>query len=360
MLRLAASVLPARATPSKNFRSFQSNIVLFSFLCGGYPELRLFRTSVAWNAWVTSPAEYTPSRRFASWILNGEIAMDPQFDADGFKAGARMQWDKSADGWNDHTAMIHRWLDVATTAMLDVASIRAGSHVLDVAAGAGDQTLEIAKRVGPKGHVVATDISPAILEKAASNLARAGYGNSSVEVMDAERLTVAPGAFDAAISRLGLMFCPNPVAALAGMCRSLKPGGRAACLVFSTPQANPCVAILMSVASKYAGLPPVDPFQRGSLFSLGKPGFINTLFREAGFVDVATTAISAPFDLASVDEYTGFVRASASPILKILASLDRRLQDQAWTEIGEALGRFNRTDGWSGPNELLLTCGMRH
>lgn len=286
--------------------------------------------------------------------------MENLLDAATFKTETRLQWDRSATGWNDHAAMIHEWLENATEAMLNLANVGTGSHVLDVAAGAGDQTLDIARRIGLTGKVLATDISPVILELAAKNLVQAGYSNFATKVADAERLDVRKQSFDAAVSRLGLMFCPEPLEALSGIHKALKPGGRACTLVFSTPQANPCIAMLMSVALKHAGLPMSDPFQPGSLFSLGKPGLIDDLFSQAGFTDVATTTISAPFILGSAAEYINFVRASASPVLQILGRLNEDQQNQAWAEIEEALGRFNQLAGWSGPNELLLTCGTRN
>ena len=87
----------------------------------------------------------------------------PVFDAEKFKAATREQWDKHAKGWNDKSADIRQWLRDPTDAMLEMAAIKPGARVLDVAAGAGDQTLDIAKRVGPSGYVLATDLSPACL-----------------------------------------------------------------------------------------------------------------------------------------------------------------------------------------------------
>src|SRR5512136_1611304 len=99
------------------------------------------------------------------------------FDPQAFKLATRNQWEKAAQGWNDHTPQVRAWLREATDAMIDMAGIRRGSHVLDIAAGAGDQTLDIAERVGPEGRVLATDISSAILDFAKANALRAGYGN---------------------------------------------------------------------------------------------------------------------------------------------------------------------------------------
>ena len=281
------------------------------------------------------------------------------FDAEQLKAATREQWDRHAKGWNEHGAQIGNWLRESTDAMLAMAEVGPGAHVLDVAAGAGDQTLDIAKRVGPTGSVLATDLSPAILAFAKDNARRAGYRNVETQAADGENLNVPEAGFDAAICRLGLMFFPDPGQGLREMFRALKPGGRACTMVFSTPDKNPCVSILVSTAFKHAGMPPRDPYQPGGLLSLGKPGSIDELFRQAGFARVATTKVMAPFRLPSVKDYLDFIRTSASPIPQILSRLDEAARAAAWAEIESKLSAFNTPGGWEGPNELLLTVG-RH
>lgn len=280
-------------------------------------------------------------------------------DIEDFKASTRAQWDQSAQGWNECGGMIRTWLRASTDAMLDAADVRAGSRVIDIAAGAGDQTLDIAARVGPQGHVLATDISPAILTFAKANAERAGYGNVETMVADGENLGAIPGSFDAAICRLGLMFYPDPLRGLHEMHQALKPGGRACTLVFAGPQANPCIAILVSTALAHAGLPPRDPFRPGGLLSLGKPGLIDDLFRRAGFTSVTTTTIAAPFRLPSVNRYLDFINSAAAPIVQIINGLSDRARAAAWADIEAKLSRFNTPTGWEGPNELLLTLGTR-
>lgn len=266
-------------------------------------------------------------------------------------------WDKAAEGWSRNSALVNAWLADVTPAMLASAGIRAGSRVLDVAAGAGGQTLAIAHCVGPGGHVLATDISARILELARNNLSVAGVANVATKVADAQALGLAGACFDAAVCRLGLMFCEQPQAAFAGIAAALKPGGRFAAVVFSRPQANPCVSILMATACRHAGLPPPSPFAPGSLFSLGQPGLMAQLLDAAGFAEVEVHEVAAPFRLPSSAHYLDFIRSSGSPIMQILAPLSGHAQTAAWDDMANQLDRFAGAGGWEGPNGLLLCSG---
>lgn len=280
-------------------------------------------------------------------------------DPQAFKAAVRNQWNQSAAGWDNHTPAIAAWLADATEAMFEMAGIVAGARVLDVAAGAGDQTLGIARRVGPQGFVLATDLSPAILALAKGHAVAAGYSNVETRVADGEELALERERFDAAVCRLGLMLFPDPLKGLRQMHGALRPDGGICTMVFSRPERNPCIGILMSTALKHAGQPPRDPYQPGGLLSLSKPGLLDELFRSAGFRDVATTTIQAPFRLPSARDYLDFVRSSASPIQQILSDLSADAAQAAWNEMEERLGAFTTASGWQGPNELLLTAARR-
>lgn len=275
------------------------------------------------------------------------------------KSAMRAQWDASATGWNAHTSIIRAWLHAPTDAMCRMAGVGAGSRVIDVAAGAGDQTSTVAERVGLPGHVLATDLSPAIIALARDNASRAGLAQVESRVADGEALGVPEASFDAAVCRLGLMFFPDPLQGLREMYRALRPGAGLCTMVFSRPGRNPCITILMSTALEHAGLPARDPFEPGGLLSLGRPGRIDELFRAAGFRDVATNALDAPFRLPSVDHYLAFVRSAAGPVLKILGGLRKSEAEAAWSHIRDRLDVFSTDGGWVGPNELLLTAGRR-
>lgn len=178
------------------------------------------------------------------------------FDAEKFRQTTRAQWENTAEAWNRWGPLLARWLGPATEAMLDMAAVRPGARVLDVAAGAGEQTLVAARRVGVHGHVLATDISPAILRHAKAAAGQAGLANVDTLELDGERHDLLPGAsFDAAISRVGLIYFPDQQRALAGIRHALKPGGRFAAVVYSTADRNPFFALPVGIIRRRAQLP---------------------------------------------------------------------------------------------------------
>ena len=130
----------------------------------------------------------------------------PVFDAAKFKTTTRAQWQAAAEAWHRWGPFLGEWLGAATEQMLDLAHIKEGSRVLDIAAGAGEQSLAAARRVGPTGHVLATDIAPALLDYALADARAAGLSNIETRELDGEALGDLPAAsFDAVISRVGLI-----------------------------------------------------------------------------------------------------------------------------------------------------------
>jgi ubiquinone/menaquinone biosynthesis C-methylase UbiE len=271
------------------------------------------------------------------------------------------EWDRAAAGWNHHSALIHAWLHDATQSMLDAARIGRGARVLDIAAGAGDQTLEIAKRVGATGYVLATDIAPRFLDYALENARAAGFAQVDTRVADAQSLNLAGANFDAAVCRLGLMFCAEPALALAEIYAALRPRGGFSALVFGPPENNPILTIQFTIARRYAGHAPTrdETEHPGTLMGLGNAVQLSALLKNTGFEHVRVQPVAAPFHAGTVDDYIAFLRASASPLIEILAPLPTALQHAAWREIRAQLEPFSTAQGWEGPNALLLCSGRR-
>lgn len=280
----------------------------------------------------------------------------PRFDPIKYKETTREQWQRAAQAWNDWGSCLRNWLGPVTEIMLDMAEIGPGGRVLDVAAGAGDQTLLAAERVGPTGYVLATDISSNILEFAKANARQAGFANIETKVLDGEDLDVPPGSFDAVISRVGLIYFPDQQKALAEIKRALKPGGRFAAIVYSTPENNRFFSVPVQVIRRRANLPPPLPGQPGP-FSLGGPGVLESVLREAGFRDVEARTVKAPLHLTSAAECVRFEKDSFGALHQMLAGLDESGRQSAWQEIEQELSAFEGSAGFEGPCEMIVAVG---
>jgi SAM-dependent methyltransferase len=206
--------------------------------------------------------------------------------------------------------------------------------------------------------VLATDISPAILDYAAAAAAAAGITNVRTRELDGDQLDVDPAAFDAVISRLGLIYFPDQPAALAGQYRALRPGGRIAAIVYSTADRNGFFSIPVSIIRRRAQLPPPAPGQPGP-FSLGGPGVLEDLFRQAGFRKVGSQAVPAPLRMPRAADCLRFEQESFGALHQMLAGLTPTQREQAWQEISTELARFEGPNGFEGPCELIVAWGVK-
>jgi SAM-dependent methyltransferase len=281
-----------------------------------------------------------------------------QFDPHRYKETTREQWQQAADPWHRWGRTIEDWLGESTRMMLDLAEIGTGDRVLDLATGAGEPALTIAERVGPTGYVLATDIAPNILAFAAQEAANRGLTNLETRVMDGERLDLPDESFDVVTSRVGLIYFPDQQGALAETRRVLKPGGRVAAIVYTTPERNPFFSIPVGIIRRRANLPPPAPGQPGP-FSLGGEGVLAAAFEQAGFKDARTEVIPSPLRLASAAECVRFERESFGALHQMLSGLTEPEQEAAWDEIARELARFEGPDGFAGPCEMIVGVGTK-
>jgi SAM-dependent methyltransferase len=286
------------------------------------------------------------------------LIMSQAFDAVGFKETTRQQWQNAAVAWYRWTATLDAWLGPVTEAMLDLAKLKAGDRVLDLGAGAGEPSLSAAERVGPSGHVVATDISSNILEFAAQTARERGLSNLETRVMDGEKADLPDDTFDAVLSRLGLIYFPDREGALRSAHRMLKRGGCVVLASFSTPEQNRFFSIPISVIRQRARLAPPAPGLPGP-FSLGAPGVMEVALRRAGFDDLTVSAVRTPLRLASAAECVRFERESFGALQQMLAALPDAEQDAAWEEIEQEMGTFQGDAGFEVGTELIVGAGTK-
>jgi SAM-dependent methyltransferase len=263
-----------------------------------------------------------------------------------------------ADVWRSGAALRAQSLGPATELMLDLAQMQAGDRVLDVAAGTGETSILAARRVGPTGQVLSTDISASMLEVAAQDAEKAGLSNIETRVLDARSMDLPSESFDAVISRMGIMLMPDRHLALAEMRRVLKPGKRLAVIVWSTAERNLSNLLPQLIARRHAKLPPPAPDAPG-MFALGVPGLLERTLTDAGFRDVSVQAMPAPRHFSSSEEMTHYI-TTASPMLhESLSKLDEAGRAAMLAEIEETMRQFESPHGLTFAGEVLVGVGMR-
>jgi SAM-dependent methyltransferase len=277
----------------------------------------------------------------------------PSFDAAKYKNAQREQWNKDGAAWRRWNPTLDRWYGEVTRQMLDLARIQPGQRILDIAAGAGEPAVSAAERVGPGGYVLATDISEGIVALALQVARERGLKQIETRAMDGEKLDLPDASFDAVLCRLGLMYMPHPVTALREWRRALRAGGRVAVGVFSTPERNSWGAMPASIIRRRAQLPPPVPGQPGP-FSLGGPGVLEGVFRQAGFANPEVRAVPVPHRMASAAEYVRVAREAFGAFNGMMAHLSPQERESVWNEVEGAMRSFESSGGFEVPGECLV------
>ncbi|MCP4330018.1 MAG: class I SAM-dependent methyltransferase [Alphaproteobacteria bacterium] len=201
------------------------------------------------------------------------------------KYAMRAQWKARGPHWDGQADRLAEMADRMNRPFIEKAGITPGQNVLDLASGAGEPALTIARLVGGGGSVMATDLVEEMLEGCRRRAAAAGIGNMSFQIADMEMLPFSDGRFDRVTSRFGIMFVPRADIALKEMLRVLKPGGRTAVLVWGPIAATTMFTALADAGRRVFGDDPSFDFE--TPFRFGDDGVLAELFRTAGFHSVA-------------------------------------------------------------------------
>lgn len=282
------------------------------------------------------------------------------FDPEAYKAAQRQEW-------NDVAPAVGRWwssvyeapLVPVVSRMIELAEIQPGQHVLDVATGLGEPALAAAAAVGPAGRVTATDISSEMLQIARERAVGAGITNVDFVEQDAEAVDHPDGSFHAVLCRFALMFLADPKAALKGMRRALKDGGRLVATVWGPPERVPVVSVAMGAIARELQPPPPPPGTPG-VFALADRHGLEELVRQAGFDEVQSEPLNVTFEFASTEQYMLYLQDVALPIWGLLAPENPERREQVWRAIAEAHRPFQGHDGVLRlEGESLLVWGRR-
>lgn len=273
------------------------------------------------------------------------------------QAEALRQWNSAAAGWAKWEPVHNHSLAAATVAMLERAGVTAGSRVIDIACGAGDQTLAAARRVGPDGSVLATDIAAAMLDYVTAAARLSGLGNIETLACGAQDLPRDRGGFDAAICRLCLMLLADPDAAMAAVYGVLRPGGGFGAVVIGPPAANPFYAGAIATLRRHAGKP--APAAGPGLYALADTTVLRALFARAGFVEIEVTTVESSLRVASAEEGRALIQEAAGAVRAIIGDQPEAVQAAAWAEVLEGLRRFETPEGLVAPAQYHVIGGRK-
>lgn len=260
----------------------------------------------------------------------------------------RYGWDKAAEYYEGFWA---EQLRPAQDMMLELAAISKGEKVLELACGTGLVTFKIAELLSGSGQLVATDISQSMVDKVAASALDRGL-SLDVYRMDAEALDLPDASFDVAICALGLMYCPDPIAAMRQMHRVLVPGGRAAAAVWGARRNCGWAEIFPIVERRVAS--EVCPL----FFQLGNGNALADAFEFAGFVPVETRRISVLLRYANADAALGAAFAGG-PVALAYSRFDSEKRDSAHAEYLESIEAFRKGDAYEIPGEYVVALAQR-
>ncbi|MDP2603971.1 MAG: class I SAM-dependent methyltransferase [Deltaproteobacteria bacterium] len=263
-----------------------------------------------------------------------------------------------ADAWQRESLRRKESSGAATEMLLNLADLRAGDRVLEVAAGTGDQALMISRRIGSSGQVVAVDISSNMLAHAAAAAREAGLANVETRVMNAEKLDFEADSFDAVLCRFALMLFPNPTGGLAEMLRVVKPTRKVAVMVWSTAEKNPFHGLPLQVVRNIGNLP-APASGRPGLFSLSGAGDLEGVYRDEGFSDVAIHAAPLRRKYASLQDAIQGMKSTMVVLQDLMAKLSAADQARAWEQIERGMSSFVGPNGFDAPGEALIAVGTK-
>jgi SAM-dependent methyltransferase len=256
-------------------------------------------------------------------------------DSFDFREAQHRHWDSAAAGWMEWSEFNGSADAHISERLVELAGVRSGSRVLDVAAGYGEPALTAARRAGPEGRVVATDISAEMLAFGRERAAAAGLGNVEFMQSDAAGLDFPPASFDAAVSRWGIIFEPDAEAAAGRIRGFLRPGARMAISSWGEPDQVPFLSIPMRTTMQRFEVPPPPAGTPGPL-SRPTPAAIGALLEGGGFSNVAVEQAEVTFEFDSPERFTAYVRAISAPIRAMIEQHAGDAREAAWDAITRA------------------------
>ena len=272
--------------------------------------------------------------------------------ADEYRRRSYRNWQSAAAGWEREREAVQAALAPLTDWMLERLAAQPGQTLLELGAGTGETGLLAARLVDPGGRVILTDRSTAMLEAAERRARELGLSNVELRAVDMEAIDLPDASIDGALCRLALMLVPDTAAALAGIHRVLRPGGRLVATVWDTVERNPWAPALWEAIERMTDLPPARPGGPG-MFSLGDAGGIEALLADAGFREIAVEPIAVEWRYDDFESYWRTQSSLNGSLSQLLPTLPQEERDLLADAVRKAVERFRSPEGYRAPGSAL-------
>ena len=269
------------------------------------------------------------------------------------------EWRESAPYWQKHRDIIRTMFAPLTQALVEEAGIVPGQSVLDVAGGPGEPSLPIAEIVGLAGSVMCTDAVAEMVAAAESAAQRLGIRNISFRQCAADSLPFENNTFDTVISRLGVMFFPDPLLALREMLRVTKPGGTISLAVWHKSELNPFAYRVTEVINRYVETPPAHPDAPGA-FRFAELGKLARILTDVGASDVHERLLEFRIEAPISPHQFWTLRSETSETLREkLARLTPEQALRVTSEVEESVREFFPNNQMSLPAQMIIVTGTK-
>ena len=269
------------------------------------------------------------------------------------------RWSGSAPFWEKHREIIRQMFAPITQALVEDGQIGRGNAVLDIATGPGEPALSVAALVGPEGKVSGIDPIPEMVAAARKAAAYLELRNVRFDVASAGHLPFPANAFDAVISRFGVMFFDSPVDAVCEMLRVLKPGKKLALAVWYFAERNPFHYSLSQVIDRHVDSP-APARDALDAFRFADPGKLREVLDQAGAVAPAERllqfTIRAPL---SVEDFWAMRVEMSDKLREKVNGLSKEQMAEVKRQAVESLREYFTGSGMSFPAEVLIVSGAK-
>jgi SAM-dependent methyltransferase len=230
--------------------------------------------------------------------------------------------------WIDHEASLDATMEGVLAALLDAAALTNGQDILDVGCGTGASTIEAARMV-PAGQVLGLDIAAPMLDRARQRALAQGVANATFHLCDAQVERLSPKRHDVLISRFGMSFFADSVAAFRNLAASLRDGGRMVFVSWDGLERNPWFSIPQQVAGQRLGAAPDPVSTAPGPLAFADPGHVLDLMDRAGLSD--SRSETRRIDLTPPGGVTGAARLAThvGPAARLLRLCNATVEDRA-------------------------------